>query len=189
MLKGTLASVSLPGLLQLLCTEGRSGRLQVAAGGRGTARHGAIWLQSGRIVHADCRGAGGSAEGERLEGEEALYALVILDEGELGFEPGATPPARTIQASTDHLMMEAACRRDHARREADAGMDLAAVPVFAPVPDGASTPRFNTLQWRLLAAIDGRKDVTGLAVELGVAPDAAWSMVSELERAGVLRFG
>ena len=173
-LSGTLGVVSLPGLLQLLTAEGRTGRLDVTAGARG----GALWIDSGDIVHAEC----GSTQGE-----PALDELAALEEGDFTFEIGAAAPRRSLAGGTDHLLMESACRRDHARRGDDAVPGSRDVPVFAPVPAGGSTPRFTTLQWRVLASIDGHKDVGTIAEEIGLPAPTLGSLVGELVEHGVLR--
>jgi hypothetical protein len=81
--------------------------------------------------------------------------------------------------------MEAACRRDHARRDGGV-LPAEAVPVLAPVPHAGSTPSFNTMQWRLLASIDGRRDVQSLADALGLPVPATARLLAELVDAGVL---
>jgi hypothetical protein len=168
-LSGSLDSVSLAGLLQLLSAEGRSGRLALEAG--------SLWLEDGAVVHAECGEAAG---------EEAVFGLVASRRGDFRFEEGERPPARTVSAPTELLVLQAACRRDHGRRDAGLDVEPAAVPRFAAVRGGSATPRFDTLQWKVLAAIDGRRNVEQLAGDLGLPLPAVAGVVAGLVGAGAL---
>ncbi|MEM7247931.1 MAG: DUF4388 domain-containing protein [Acidobacteriota bacterium] len=175
MLQGNLATLSLPGLIQLLHLERRTGRLdltpeaEVGPGGK-------VWFEDGSAIHAEL-GDGG-------EGETALRALLSLEKGEFAFLTGEESPSRSIELPTEQLVMEAACQRDHERREGS--VRPSDVPRFAPVGDGEHTPRFNTLQWRVLAAIDGRRDVAALSAELGLSPAGLGDLLQELVKAGAV---
>ena len=178
-LTGSLSTLSLIGVVQILAAERRTGRLDVVA----NASRGGLWLANGKLVHALARS---TAKGE-VTGEVALDRLAALDDGRFEFHEGADAPERTLAGSTDHLLMEAAYRRDSHRRAETEGVPLAAVPAFAPVPDGGDAPRFTTLQWRVLASIDGAKDVATLARECEM-PEAAMSrLVGDLVALGVVR--
>jgi hypothetical protein len=191
MLKGSLTSVSLSGLVQVLSAERRTGRLDWRSGTPADGRRGSFWLDSGKVVHAEAEGVGhGEHRGTAtLVGEDALYELLLVEEGEFSFEAGPLPPRRSVTSSTEHLLIEAACRRDQARGRLpdEVEVDGESVASFAPVPDGVTTPRFDTLQWRLLASIDGKKPVATLARDVGLPLDTARAMVAGLVGAGVLR--
>ncbi len=93
-LKGDLAEVGLPAVLQVLAEGGKTGLLSVA-GPRGPAR---LWLRGGRPVHA------GTA---RAEGLEAALEACRLAEGRFLFAPGLPPPASTIALPVTALLLEA----------------------------------------------------------------------------------
>ena len=177
-LTGSLSSLSLVGLLQLLAAERRTGRLDVI----GNGIEGSLWLADGTLVHSQSRAPSGPAEGEA-----ALDRLALLDEGRFAFHSGPESPDRTLEGSTEHLLMEAAYRRDHHVRAETEGVELTAVPSFAPVPDGGNPPRFTTMQWRVLASIDGHKDVAALAADVGMPPQAMARIVGDLLALGVVR--
>jgi hypothetical protein len=82
--------------------------------------------------------------------------------------------------------MESACRRDHVGHAPDE-VPLEAVPAFAPVPLGGATPRFTTLQWQVLARIDGQRSVESLAADVGLPRNVLATLVRDLIAAGVLR--
>ncbi len=179
-LQGSLRTVSLAGLLQLLSAEARSGRLAIES----PTVTGFLWLERGLLTHAESSGASGS-----VDAEAAVDRLCGVDEGEFTFELGLSPARRTLTGSTDQLLMEAACRRDHADRASPGELPATARPQFAPVPAGASTPRFTTLQWRVLAAIDGQRSVEEIAAAVGMPVGPLSALLSELVAAGVLRLG
>lgn len=182
MLKATLGTVSLTGLVQLLATEEGTGRLEVCAAA--PERRALLWMARGRLVHAELHGL---SAGAPTAPEDALSEALGFTEGDLAWTPGLAAPARTLHGSTEHLLMEAACRRDHSRRDGDEPADARSVPSLAPVPEGAATPRFNTLEWRLLALVDGRRDVAALAARVGMPVEAVLATLGPLRAAGVLR--
>ena len=177
-LSGSLDALSLPGLLQLLGAEGRAGRLDVAA----EPSAGSLWLESGHLVHATAE-----AGGVTTRGALALDLLLGLTEGTFVFAPGETAPERTLDGPTEQLLMEAAVRKDHARRGDPLAVAPSSVPSFAPVPAGGSTPRFTTMQWRVLAAIDGHKSVGEVAAEVELPVEALSALLAGLEAAGVIQ--
>lgn len=177
-LSGSLEALSLAGLVQLLAAEGRSGRIDIEAQGVS----GALWLKAGILVHARHEGAAGVTEGE-----PALDSLVALQRGTFTVIAGEAAPAQTLQGPTEQLLMEAAVRQDHAGRGAEGGLPPHAVPSFAPVPPGGATPRFTTLQWRVLASIDGRKTIEQMAPEVQLPVGTLAGLLADLEAAGVIR--
>jgi len=173
-LTGDLGALSLAGLAQLLSAEGRTGRLDLEAP---TAK-GSLWFQDGDLVHAE---AGGGASAET-----ALDQLAGLGQGRFAFVAGEAAPRRSLAGRTDQLLMESACRRDHVGHAPDE-VPLGAVPAFAPVPVGGATPRFTTLQWQVLARIDGKRSVESLAADVGLPAHVLATLVRDLIAAGVLR--
>jgi hypothetical protein len=115
-----------------------------------------------------------------------VFALVEAAAGDFRFEDGEEAPERTVSAPTEHLVLEAACRRDARKRAAAGDVPSDAVPAFAPVTGGAATPRFDTLEWKVLAAIDGRKNVGQLCDELKLPQPAVSGVIAGLLRSGVL---
>ena len=77
--QGSLSELHLPDIIQLVSVSGKTGVFRLIDG----SHRGDIWLNEGRIVHA---------EHEDLAGEEAVYALAIWRTGEFRFEAGIAPP-------------------------------------------------------------------------------------------------
>ena len=102
--QGSLTELHLPDIIQLISVSGKTGVFQLTDGNL----QGQIYLNDGKIVHAQL---------EDASGEEAVYALAIWNKGEFRFDPGVdTEMLRTISRSnTPRLLMEAARRLDEWR--------------------------------------------------------------------------
>lgn len=103
---GSLHEMSLPDLIQILSTGQKSGLLYVRLP-NGTGK---IYLEKGQVVHA--------IYGE-LKGEEALYQLIPVTEGEFSLEPDVKTPDRTIDMSTESLLLESMRRFDESSRNSN----------------------------------------------------------------------
>lgn len=172
MLQGSLTIVTVPSLLQLLASEARDGQLELQR----SDEIASLWLEGGRIVHAD---------GPATSPEQAAQDCLFWQDGSFEFHPGVTAPARTLDVPAEQLLLEAACRRDDENRS-DPEPGPGRVPNFAPVRSGESTPRFDTLQWRVLASVDGRRTVEQVARQAELPLPAVQSVLGELARAGVV---
>src|SRR6185295_16498679 len=100
--QGSLAELHLPDIIQLISVSGKTGVFHLTDG----RLKGEIYLNDGKIVHAELDDA---------SGEEAVYALAIWSQGEFRFDPGTATEHRTITKSNTNLLMEAARRLDEWR--------------------------------------------------------------------------
>jgi CheY-like chemotaxis protein len=102
---GTLRQVGLTDVIQIECLRRSSCVLEV----HNREDHGVIFIEQGSIIHATA-GA--------LHGEEALYRLLSMSNGEFRVQAYKSPPARTITGSWEYLLMESArlCDESHERR-------------------------------------------------------------------------
>ncbi len=106
-LSGSLETVSLATVLQMLCSDRETGRLAVA--GPGTTGESSLWIEEGRVRHADADGA---------TGIEAAHRILRLRAGRFRFEAVETPLAeQTIDEDLVTLLIESQRRFD----EAEAG--------------------------------------------------------------------
>lgn len=96
---GSLSEMSLPDVLQVISRTRKSGLLKIAAGGY----VGEIHLGEGEIYNAMFM---------HLRGEEAVYMMVTLSNGEFSLDPSFTPPARVIHDATENLLLEGMRRMD-----------------------------------------------------------------------------
>ncbi len=102
-LRGTLKDFSLADVIQLVAFGQKTGVLEIHwEGGRA-----ALYFENGHVVHAEAPGH---------TGEEAVFALFGMAEGEFRFHSGEQAPARTITLDPTNLVMEAARRLDEADR-------------------------------------------------------------------------
>jgi hypothetical protein len=107
-LRGNLKDFSLPDIIQLLGFGRKTGVLQVD-GADGTADGAAaLYFEEGSVVHAECF---------ETEGEEAVYRLFRVPQGEFRFHGQTLPPDRTIEIDSTNLLMEAARLLDEASRD------------------------------------------------------------------------
>ena len=103
---GSLAEMPVPDVVEVLAKGKKTGalRLSPAVVGHAMPPRGDVWLECGKIVHASCPPA--------LAGQEALFTLLRLREGEFAFEAGVPAPTRSIDAPTEWLLLEALRRFD-----------------------------------------------------------------------------
>lgn len=148
--QGSLSELPLPDVIQLVSSSGKTGCFHLTDGDI----KGQIYIQEGRIVHAQV---------EDLSGEEAVYQLAIWSRGEFFFETGAAVAANTITKTNTNLLMEAARRLDEWRvlQKKVPSMDL--VPEFV-IPEGREGQiNLNTSEWLILSKIDGRRSIKAIA--------------------------
>ncbi len=101
---GNLKDFSLPDVIQLVGFGRKSGVLGVEH--KGTAAK--LYFQEGNVIHAEM----GS-----LTGEDAVYMLFRLGEGEFRFKADLKPPTQSIFMDPTNLVMEAARLLDEAAKE------------------------------------------------------------------------
>jgi Domain of unknown function (DUF4388) len=148
--QGSLAELHLPDIIQLVSVSGKTGVFHLTDG----TNRGQIWLQDGRIVHAELAD---------LEGEEAVYALAIWRKGEFRFEAGPPPPRQTIQKTNTNLLMEAARRLDEWRVLSKKIPSVDLVPEFVVLTNREGQINLNTMEWLLLSKIDGKRTIRQIA--------------------------
>jgi hypothetical protein len=102
---GTLREMALPDVVQILGNGRKTGRLSLEANNK----KGEIWFGEGAIW---------DAKFAELRGEDAFYAMVVLQDGQFVLEPNTKPEgARTIHLSTESLLLEGMRRLDEAARK------------------------------------------------------------------------
>ena len=101
---GNLKDFSLPDVIQLVGFGRKSGVLGVEHNGS-TAK---LFFMEGNVVHAEMN--------DRV-GEDAVFMLFRLGEGEFRFQAEAAPPEQTIFMDPTNLVMEAARLLDESTRD------------------------------------------------------------------------
>jgi response regulator RpfG family c-di-GMP phosphodiesterase len=108
---GSLREMPLPDVLQVLGRTRKTGMLRVNAGGHA----GEIQFGNGQVYNASFRA---------LRNEDALYALLALNDGEFALDPTFVPSTRGIHESTEHLLLEGMRRMDESGLGAEAPADF-----------------------------------------------------------------
>ncbi len=96
---GSLTEMSLPDLVQILWHGRKSGALRIRRG----ADAGEVHFIEGKLVNAMWG---------KLRGEEAVYAMLALRDGEFGLDPDFRPPEVLITESPESLLLEGMRRLD-----------------------------------------------------------------------------
>ncbi|MBI5490560.1 MAG: DUF4388 domain-containing protein [Deltaproteobacteria bacterium] len=102
--KGSLADMSLPDLVQILAQGRKTGKLHIQGE---DGRKGEIHFLEGRVANALFL---------RLSGEEAFYAMLSIQDGTFALDPEFKPGAAVIQGSAESLLLEGMRRIDEAGR-------------------------------------------------------------------------
>lgn len=103
---GNLKDIKLPSLIQLNCMERNDAKLSIERNGK----YGFVYFESGQVTHA---------EYDPYIAEEAIYKLLVLNEGKFKVENGVKPPARTINTNWSNLLLEGMHKLDHAQDEVE----------------------------------------------------------------------
>src|SRR5574340_209012 len=156
---------------------------------------GAVLLHAGKITEADlarardlqaagdprrlgeilvATGALGRRELERqvrAQVEEVIFELMGWSEGYFSFSEAAlddVPAQASVRIPTEALLMEAARRIDEWSRIESKVPHLGVVPRLVP-PETDQGPPMDLLpgEWQVLAAVDGRRDLRGIAAGVG----------------------
>ncbi len=172
--QGSLAELHLPDIIQLVSVSGKTGVFHLSD----ATHRGNIWLNEGRIVHA---------ETEDLYGEEAVYALAIWRAGEFRFEASTEAPRQTIQKSNTNLLMEAARRLDEWRVLSKKIPSVELVPEFVILENREGQINLNTMEWLLLSKIDGERSVRQIAAAAGMGVFDAAKLLYGLVATNLIR--
>jgi hypothetical protein len=172
--QGSLAELHLPDIIQLVSVSAKTGVFHLTD----ASHRGDIWLQDGRIVHA---------ETDDLAGEDAVYALAIWRTGEFRFEAGVAAPRQTIQKSNTNLLMEAARRLDEWRVLSKKIPSVELVPEFVILENREGQINLNTMEWLLLSKIDGQRSVRQIAGAAGMGVFDAAKLLYGLVATNLIR--
>ncbi len=108
-LKGSLTDISIADLIQLNCQSGAQARLTAQRASDGAEL--SVYFDGGEIVHAQV--------GD-VQGEEAVYELLLWQAGTFEVEQGIRAPTRTIDVPWSALIMEGLRRLDERQVQAPA---------------------------------------------------------------------
>ncbi len=97
--QGSLNELPLADIVQLVAVSGKTGMFSMTR----ASEKGYVYIQNGQITHAKV--------GD-VEGDDAIYALALWNQGTFQFSPGVESDAHSITRSNTNLLLEAARRSD-----------------------------------------------------------------------------
>lgn len=156
-LKGSLDSINLADIMQLVSNSRQSGRFVLTREGGNT---GYIIMKQGEMVHAEV---------ENFSGEDAVFTLISWGKGEFVFEEGQFDAEPTIKRSVTSLLMEAARRIDEWKLLRKKIGSIDAVPRFNEIDRQERRKiSLSTLEWLVISKIDGTQSITQISNEAGI---------------------
>lgn len=171
-LRGNLRQLPLLDILRMLSTGRRSGLLEVNQPGKS----GEIYLENGTIIHC--------VTGPLL-GEKGFFTLMSWMDGEFKFTPDMPAPERSIESTSEQLLLEAA-------RQAQQWADIKDLisstdAIFNISPSGSTnTVSLKPLEWQVLAQINGERSVAEIGDLLGLPEFEVARIVYGLTSSGLL---
>jgi hypothetical protein len=187
-LSGTLDTLSLPELCDLLAGTGKTGALNI----RAEAGQGVLWFTDGKVCAGEAGGqtgpppAGGSSDLlERLN--DVCFELFRYTEGSFEFEADRRPswPAeRSLDVSG--LLAETERRMAEWREIIAVIPSIEARPRLVPEPPSGGPITLDAAQWRVVTGIDGRRRVSALIRVLDGGEFTVCKVLRSLVQAGLV---
>jgi len=186
-LQGTLDTLSLPELCELLSGTNKTGALHV----RSENGQGVLWFNDGQVCAGEAGGQTGpppGAGGELLERlHDVCFELFRYTEGSFEFEADRRPswPAeRSIDVTG--LLAETERRMAEWREIIAVIPTIEARPRLVPEPPAAGPITLDAAQWRVVTGIDGRRRVSALIRVLDGGEFTVCKILRSLVQAGLV---
>lgn len=126
----------------------------------------------------------------RLQIEEVVFEVMSWREGYFSFVEGPLPDIAAdadVRIPTEALLMEGARRIDEWSRIENVISHLGVIPTLAPAETGeAGELDLLPMEWEVLAAIDGERDVRAISASLGRSEFEVAKTIFGLGTAGVV---
>jgi len=186
-LSGTLDTLSLPELCDLLSGTSKTGALHV----RSEAGQGVLWFASGKVCAGEAGGQTGPPPGpggdllERLH--DVCFELFRYTEGSFEFEVDRRPswPAESSVDVTG-LLAETERRMAEWREIIAVIPSVEARPRLVPQPPAGGPITLDAAQWRVVTGIDGRRRVSALIRVLDGGEFSVCKVLKSLVQAGLI---
>ncbi len=148
--QGSLNELPLADIVQLVAVSGKTGMFSLTR----AAEKGYVYLQNGQITHAKV--------GD-LEGDDAVYALALWNQGTFQFSPGVESDTHSITRSNTNLLLEAARRSDEWKILSRKIPATDSIPVLI-ARDGMTGPvTLTPLEWKVVTKVDGQRSIEDVA--------------------------
>ena len=187
-LQGTLDTLSLPELCELLSGTNKTGALHV----RAEAGSGVLWFAGGKVCGGEAGGQTGppppGAGGDLLERlHDVCFELFRFTEGSFEFEADRRPswPAeRSVEVAG--LLAESDRRMAEWREIIAVIPSIEARPRLVPEPPAGGPITLDAAQWRVVTGIDGRRRVSALIRVLDGGEFTVCKVLRSLVQAGLV---
>lgn len=186
-LSGTLDTLSLPELCELLSGTSKTGALHV----RSEAGQGVLWFAGGKVCAGEAGGQTGPPPGpgedllDRLH--DVCFELFRYTEGSFEFEAERRPswPAdRSVDVGG--LLAETERRMAEWREIIAVIPSVEARPRLVPEPPSGGPITLDAAQWRVVTGIDGRRRVSALIRVLDGGEFTVCKVLKSLVHAGLV---
>ncbi len=174
---GSLEQFALDDLFQLFKLGGHTGILVLRDGGR----LGVLGLVDGEVVHAFADSA---------QGREAIYTIFSWKRANFSFYKDLTLPERTVNVSTEHLVLEASRRGDESLELRNKIPSPNTLILRAPrLTDTLPSQQLSMAEWRVLAVIGRRNTVADIIKLSGISEFSALKILDALLSRGLVKVG
>jgi hypothetical protein len=168
---GDLSEVRLFDLLKPLVDGKKSGMVVIEG-----AQTGELYIEGGSIVHGKT---------DTVTGDEAILAIMDMDDGQVGFNWHLSPEKQTVGMLTGQFMSRWAQREEGWRKIKEVMASSNAV--FSVVVDCRGEDRtILAKQWGVLALCNGMRNVSDIAALLGRSIFEISETVCEMVGLGIL---
>ncbi len=175
-LKGSLDSINLADIMQLVSNSRQSGRFVLS---KNTGEKGYIYVNQGAINHAEV---------SNFKGEDAVFTLISWGKGEFEFEESNFDVETSITKSVTSLLMDSARRIDEWRLLRKKIGSIDSVPTFNEIDKGERRKiSLSTLEWLVISKIDGRRSIAEISNESGINIFDASRIVFGMITSGLLK--
>ena len=188
MLQGTLDTLSLPELCELLSGTNKTGALHV----RSESGQGVLWFDSGQVCGGEAGGQTGppppGAGGDLLDRlHDVCFELFRYNEGSFEFEAERQP-----SWAADRSFDVSGLLAETERRMAEWREIIAVIPSteararLVPEPPAGGPITLDAAQWRVVTGIDGRRRVSALIRVLDGGEFTICKILRSLVQAGLV---
>jgi Domain of unknown function (DUF4388) len=187
-LQGTLDTLSLPDLCELLSGTKKTGALHV----RAETGQGVLWFDGGKVCAGEAGGQTGppppGAGGDLLERlNDVCFELFRFTEGTFEFEADRRPSWPAERAVDVSGLVAETDRRMAEWREIIAVIpSIEARPRLVPEPPAGGPITLDAAQWRVVTGIDGRRRVSALIRVLDGGEFTICKVLRSLVQAGLV---
>ena len=187
-LQGTLDTLSLPELCELLAGTGKTGALHI----RSESGQGVLWFTGGQVCGGEAGGQTGppppGVGGDLLDRlHDVCFELFRYTDGSFEFEAERRPSWPADRAVDVTGLLTETERRMAEWREIIAVIpSIEARPRLVPEPPGGGAITLDAAQWRVVTGIDGRRRVSALIRVLDGGEFTVCKILRSLVQAGLV---